>query len=65
MFKTIEEKFKYVDILVNNAGLGHPDDLMNGRTEKWRGMIDVSPAVQPTVLIQVYKSAPWKEKEDT
>ena len=42
MFKTIEEKFKHVDILVNNAGLAHPDDLLSGRTDKWKGMIDVS-----------------------
>ena len=42
LFKTIEEKFKHVEILVNNAGLAFPDDLLTGRSEKWRGMIDVS-----------------------
>ena len=42
LFKMIEEKFKHVDVLVNNAGLGHPDDLLTGRTDKWREMIDVS-----------------------
>ena len=42
MFKEIEEKFKHVDILVNNAGLGHADDLLTGRTDRWKQMLDVS-----------------------
>jgi len=42
LFKFIEDKFKHVDILVNNAGLSNPDNLLTGRTEKWREMIDLN-----------------------
>jgi len=42
MFKVIEEKFKHVDLLVNNAGLANPDDLLTGRTDKWREMINLN-----------------------
>jgi len=42
LFKTIEEKTKHVDILVNNAGFASPDDLLTGRTEKWREMLDLN-----------------------
>ncbi|OQV18805.1 Dehydrogenase/reductase SDR family member 11 [Hypsibius exemplaris] len=42
MFKTIEEKFKHIDVLINNAGLAHPEDLLTGNTEKWKGMIDLN-----------------------
>ena len=41
MFKDIETKFGHVDVLINNAGLGYADDLITGRTAKWKEMLDV------------------------
>jgi len=42
LFKTIETTTKHVDILINNAGFASPDDLLTGRTEKWREMLDLN-----------------------
>jgi len=42
LFKFIEDKVKHVDVLVNNAGLANPDDLLTGRTDKWREMLDLN-----------------------
>ena len=42
MFAEIKEKYGGVDVCVNNAGLAHPSNLLEGETEDWRHMLDVS-----------------------
>ncbi|XP_055344731.1 dehydrogenase/reductase SDR family member 11-like [Paramacrobiotus metropolitanus] len=42
MFQQITKKHKQVDVLVNNAGLLRMDDLLTGRIEKWREMLEVN-----------------------
>ena len=42
MFAEIKEKYGGVDVCINNAGLAHPSNLLEGETEDWRHMLDVS-----------------------
>ena len=42
MFAEIKEKYGGVDVCINNAGLAHPATLLEGQTEDWRNMFDVS-----------------------
>ena len=42
MFAAIKDKYGGVDVCVNNAGLAHPSNLLEGETEDWRHMLDVS-----------------------
>ena len=42
MFAEIKDKFGGVEVCINNAGLAHPATLLEGKTEQWRNMFDVS-----------------------
>ena len=42
MFTEIKDKFGGVDVCINNAGLSHIASLLEGDTESWRHMLDVS-----------------------
>jgi NAD(P)-dependent dehydrogenase (short-subunit alcohol dehydrogenase family) len=42
MFKCIESQFGHVDILINNAAIGVLGDLVDGQTDAWRQMFQVS-----------------------
>ena len=54
MFGEIKEKFGGLDICVNNAGLGKPCKIIDGTTEDWRLMTDVSSLEK--VVHQMYKN---------
>ncbi|XP_049856527.1 dehydrogenase/reductase SDR family member 11-like isoform X2 [Schistocerca gregaria] len=41
-FKWIKENLKGVDILINNAGVGNDADLISGKTEDWKRILDVN-----------------------
>ena len=42
MFAEIKKQYGGVDVCINNAGLANSTRLMDGSTEHWREMLDVS-----------------------
>ncbi|XP_047109345.1 dehydrogenase/reductase SDR family member 11-like [Schistocerca piceifrons] len=41
-FKWVKGNLKGVDILINNAGVGNDADLITGKTEDWKRILDVN-----------------------
>ena len=46
MFAEIKEKYGGVDVCINNAGLAHLAPLLEGKTEDWKHMFEVSSLAQ-------------------
>jgi len=45
VFEQIKSKYGGVDICVNNAGVAYNASLLEGSTDEWRAMLDVSPCL--------------------
>ena len=55
LFTSIKEQWGGVDVCVNNAGVAHmANRLVDGETDKWRNILDVSLRFCNTELQLVY-----------
>ncbi|CAI5693211.1 unnamed protein product [Oreochromis niloticus] len=64
MFAAIKEQQKGVDVCINNAGLGHPERLLNGKTGRWKNIIDVNVLALSICTREAYQSMKERNVDD-
>ena len=64
MFAEIQEKYGGLDVCINNAGFAHGGSMgansmgiLNGETDKWRDMLDVSQPMVISCKVPQYENA--------
>ncbi|XP_005952919.1 dehydrogenase/reductase SDR family member 11 [Haplochromis burtoni] len=64
MFAAIKNQHKGVDVCINNAGLAQPEPLLNGKSSRWKNMMDVNVLALSMCAREAYQSMKERNVDD-